>query len=150
MLGLGPGAARCGAGAGIRTPAGRRPEAPPPEAPPPEPAPEPSEDEPPVPDAPGLSLEELGERLQQTRAIGVFTKLALRNDVDDLIDALAAHHESGKGELGGLEVRFEALVLKLLALLEEKEPDLARSLARSRREIWSRLADPVRFAELTS
>jgi hypothetical protein len=128
----------------------------PPPAPGPDPAPVPAPPEPgrppdaAAPDAAALSLEELGERIKQTRTIGVFTKLALKNDIDDLLAALAAHHERGQGALAGLESRYEALVLKLLTLLEEGEPELAQALAQSRREIWSRLADPVRFAELTS
>jgi hypothetical protein len=132
----------------------------PPPAPRPDPAPVPAPAEPgqppdtapaaPAPGAAALSLEELGERIKQTRTIGVFTKLALKNDIDDLLAALAAHHERGQGALAGLESRYEALVLKLLTLLEEGEPELAQALAQSRREIWSRLADPVRFAELTS
>lgn len=109
----------------------------------PEPAPAPAADA-----TPGLSLDELAERIKATPAIGVFTKLTLKNDIDDLLAAMAGYHERGKGELSGLHQRYESLVLKLLTLLEDKEPDLARSLARSRGDIWNLLADPVRFAEL--
>ena len=116
----------------------------------PEPAPEPEPTPEPTPAPPAISLDELADRIKETRAIGVFTKLALKNDIDDLVGALGAHHERGEGRLADLQQRYEALVLKLLTLLEPEEPDLALALARSREEIWNRLADPVRFAEINT
>jgi len=95
-----------------------------------------------------LSLEELGARIKATPAIGTFSKLALKNDIDDLVDDLRGYHEHGKGDLDDLHQRYEALVLKLLALLEDDEPELALALARSRNDIWSRLVNPVEFAKL--
>jgi hypothetical protein len=114
---------------------------------------------PPAPDAPdaakapsvaAISLEDLGRRIKETPAIGTFTKLALKNDIDDLVEELRGYHERGERRLDPLHERYEALVLKLLALLETEEPALAQALARSREEIWNRLADPVAFAQLAS
>jgi hypothetical protein len=124
-----------------------RPAAPPPGAPelpaagpPPAPAP---------PAEPSLSLEELGQRIKQTPAIGTFSKLSLKNDLDDLVDGLRAYHEHKEGNLGDLHQRYEALVLKILVLLEPDEPELAQALGRSRERVWKRLVDPVEFAKLT-
>jgi hypothetical protein len=125
----------------------------PPDATPPDTTPPSPEASPPAPAPPepaSLSLDELGDRIKETRAIGVFTKLALKNDIDDLLAELASYHERGEGQLATLQQRYEALVLKLLALLQDDEPELALALARSREEIWSRLVDPERFAELNS
>ena len=97
-----------------------------------------------------LSIDELGERIKTSDAIGVFTKLALKNDVDALVDDLRSFHENGNGRLAAMRERYEALMLKLIALLEKKEPDLAVAISRSRDELWRHLADPVRFAELTT
>jgi hypothetical protein len=116
--------------------------APPPQSPPAESARPPAD--------PAISLDELGDRIKKSDAIGVFTKLALKNDVDALVDDLSRFHESGNGQLAALRERYEALVLKLIALLEKKEPDLAVAISRSRDTLWRRLADPVRFAELTA
>jgi hypothetical protein len=140
------------------------PPAPPPAAPAPPPAtrpvpvPAPAPAPAPAPSAPAtpatpaaeaqISLEELGARIKATPAIGTFTKLALKNDIDDLVDALRGYHERHEGDLDDLHQRYEALVLKLLALLEEDEPELALALARSREDIWSRLVNPVEFAKL--
>jgi hypothetical protein len=112
----------------------------------PAPAPSPA---PPASEA-QLSLEELGARIKATPAIGTFSKLALKNDIDDLVDELRGYHEHGKGNLDDLHQRYEALVLKLLALLEDDEPELALALGRSRERIWNRLLDPVEFAKLST
>ena len=109
-----------------------------PEAPAPEAEPEPA----------AISLEELGARIKATPAIGTFSKLALKNDIDDLVDDLRGYHEKRRGDLDDLHQRYETLVLKLLALLEDDEPELALALARSRDDIWSRLVNPVEFAKL--
>jgi hypothetical protein len=111
------------------------PEAAPPAAPPPESA---------------ISLDELGTRIKQTPAIGTFSKLALKNDLDDLVDGLRGYHARKEGNLDDLHQRYEALVLKLMTLLEEDEPDLALALGRSRERIWNRLVDPVEFAKLST
>ena len=135
------------------------PEAEPAPAPPPLPAPVPAPPvpvhpappppaEPAEPSPPELDLDGLAEAIEATPAIGVFTKLALRNDIDDLLEALSRFHRDGKGKLDNLRNRFEALTLKLQALLEPEEPALAASLARSREAIWGLLADPESFARL--
>lgn len=135
------------------------PAAPPPEAPAP-PAPRPSEPAPeaPAPDSPSLQspapppldLDELEQRLKDTPAIGVFTKLALRNDIDDLLAALRAYHESGQGSLASLRERFDLLAMKVMSLLQDDDPDLADAVARSRERLWKLLADPTAFARLTA
>jgi len=117
-------------------------------APEPDPAPAPAPEAPKPAPEPAISLEELGERIKATPAIGTFSKLALKNDIDDLVDALREYHATRHGDLDDLHQRYEALVLKLMALLEEDEPDLALALSKSRERIWSRLVDPVEFAKL--
>jgi hypothetical protein len=111
-----------------------------------EPAPAPPA--PPPAQPPQISLEELGARIKATPAIGTFSKLALKNDIDDLVDDLRGYHENHRGDIEDLHQRYEALVLKLLALLEDDEPELALALSRSRDDIWSRLVNPVEFAKL--
>jgi hypothetical protein len=102
----------------------------------------------PAPAQPRISLEELGARIKATPAIGTFSKLALKNDIDDLVDDLRGYHKHQEGDLDDLHERYEALVLKLMTLLEEDEPELALALSRSRDDIWSRLVNPVEFAKL--
>jgi hypothetical protein len=43
--------------------------------------------------APALELKSLGKRLRETRAIGVFNKLSLKTQVDDLLSRLRAFQD---------------------------------------------------------
>jgi hypothetical protein len=137
-----------------REPEPARPPEPPAEAPAPAPTPpsEPPQAKAPTPpaepEAPAISLEELAQRIRETSAIGAFTKLSLKNDIDDLVDALRRYHERKEGDLEMLHARYDALVLKLMTLLEDDEPELALALGRSRKTIWGKLVNPVEFAKL--
>jgi hypothetical protein len=101
----------------------------------------------PPPPAP-LDLESLGTRLKQTRAIGVFTKLSLKNQVDDLLAKFRAYHaRQGAATLPELRRSYDMLLLKVLSLLQDSDPPLARDIVRSRAAIWGILADPKKFNE---
>jgi hypothetical protein len=101
----------------------------------------------PRPGAAPLDLEALGRRLEQTPAIGVFTKLKLKNEFDDLLGALRAHH-AGRPEptLAELRESYDLLLMKVLALVQEEDAALSRDLLDSREAIWMRLNDPARLA----
>ena len=101
----------------------------------------------PVP--PPLDLESLESRLKETRAIGLFTKLALKNQVDDLLDRFRAHYQ-GRSNTSPAQLRqpFELLIMKVLAILQDNDPLLAHDILDSREAIWEVLADPEKFANL--
>lgn len=95
---------------------------------------------------PPLDVAALKERLRETNAIGMFTKLALKNQVDDLLQQFRAHYLSGqKTNVAALRQAYDMLVLKVLALIQDSDPSLARSISGSREAIWGILADPVKF-----
>ena len=96
---------------------------------------------------PALDLPNLTQRLRETEALGVFTKVALKNQIDDLLDELQRFHRKG-GPVERLRERYDGLVVKIMALVQEDEPRLASDIARSREFIWAILADPHGFAEL--
>lgn len=100
---------------------------------------------------PPLDLASLEQRLRDTKAIGVFTKLSLKNQVDDLLTQFRAFHQ-GQGRAGAvlteLRDRYNLLLLKVLSLLQGSDPVLAQAVASSREAIWGLLADPVKFATL--
>jgi len=102
-----------------------------------------------APTAPPLDLTTLEARLRATDAIGMFTKIALKNQVDDLLDQFREHY-AGKVRTSLAELRpaYDRLLMKVLALLQDDDPDLARAIVDSREPIWSILADPSRFATL--
>ena len=99
--------------------------------------------------APPLDLAALEKRLRETEAIGVFTKIALKNQVDDLLKQFRAYY-SGRTRTTLAELRqpYDMLLLKVLSLLQDNDPGLARSIVASREVIWGLLADPDKFATL--
>ena len=132
-----------------------KPEAPraaPPGAESPAPAPKvkskaPVSEKPPAP--PPLDLTSLEKRLRETDAIGVFTKLTLKNQVDDLLDRFQAHYEGrAKSTLPELRQPFDLLILKVLSLLQDRDSSLAGAILASREAMWGILADPVKFQKL--
>ena len=101
------------------------------------------------PAAPTLNLADLEQRLRDTRAIGVFTKLSLKNQVDDLLGAFRDLYKGpNKQPPAELRQRYDQLLVKVLALLQQGDPPLAQAIASSREAIWSILADPDQFAKI--
>ncbi|MBI3915911.1 MAG: hypothetical protein HY322_02750 [Betaproteobacteria bacterium] len=98
---------------------------------------------------PALDLAALEKRLKETSAIGVFTKLTLKNQVDDLLNRFRAYYEGrAKTTLAELRQPYDLLILKVLALLQDGDPSLARAVADSREAMWGILADPAKFKAL--
>lgn len=99
--------------------------------------------------SPPLDLVSLEQRLRDTKAIGVFTKISLKNQVDDLLTQFRAFHQGRAGVvLAELRERYNLLLLKVLSLLQDSDPVLAQAIAASREAIWGVLADPAKFATL--
>jgi hypothetical protein len=99
--------------------------------------------------SPPLDLTSLKTRLKETKAIGVFTKITLKNQVDDLLNQFRAYYQGrAKTTLAELRQPYESLILKVLALLQDGDPELARAIVASREAIWGILADPAKFATL--
>lgn len=99
--------------------------------------------------APTLDLADMERRLRDTHGIGVFTKLSLKNQVDDLLAEFRLFHQgSGKFTSADLRQHYDVLLLKVVALLQEGDPPLASAISSSREAIWSILVDPVRFSRL--
>jgi len=101
-----------------------------------------------TPSAPSLDLGALEQRLKETRAIGLFTKLSLKNQVDDLLNQIRAFHgRQGATSLAELRQRYDLLLLKVLSLLQDGDPALATAISSSREALWGILADPVKFRQ---
>ena len=91
----------------------------------------------------------LEERLKDTKAIGFFTKITLKNQVDDLLDQFREYYE-GKAKLTMTDLRrsYDLLMMKVLSLLQDEDQMLASAIVSSREAIWGLLADPKKFAAL--
>jgi hypothetical protein len=100
------------------------------------------------PAAAPLDFKALETRLRQTKAIGVLTKLSLKNQVEDLLGRVRAYHErQGAATLAELRRNYDMLLLKVLSLLQDADPALARDIVKSRAAMWSVLEDPRKFNE---
>jgi hypothetical protein len=101
------------------------------------------------PSSAALDLTSLEQRLRDTRAIGLFTKLSVKNQVDDLLSEFRAFH-GGRipPTLADLRQRYDLLLLKVLTLLQDGDPPLASAVSSSRDAIWGILADRERFQRI--
>ena len=98
---------------------------------------------------PPLDLASLEKRLRETDAIGAFTKIVLKNQVDDLLNQFRAYYQGrAKTSLTELRQPYDMLLLKVLSLLQDSDPVLARTILASREAIWGILADPAKFATI--
>ena len=101
------------------------------------------------PKAPTLDLGSLEQRLKDTKAIGVFTKLSLKNQVDDLLSQLRAFHKgAAKTPAAALRQKYDTLIIKVLTLLQDGDPQLASAVASSREALWGILMDPQKFSQI--
>ena len=96
-----------------------------------------------------LDLNGLKKQLKETKAIGLFTKIALKNQVDDLLDQFRKYYQ-GKSKIDMMELRrsYNLLLMKVLSLLQNKDQKLASAIVSSREAIWGLLSDPKKFANL--
>lgn len=99
---------------------------------------------------PTLDLSGLEQRLRDTSAIGIFAKLTLKNQVDDLLNRFRLYHGGHSDiKLEQLRQSYDLLLLKVLSLLQTKDALLARDISASREAIWNILIDPKKFAAIS-
>lgn len=95
-----------------------------------------------------LDLKSLEQRLKATNAIGVLTKLSLKNQVDDLVGRFRAFHQGQRPPtVGDLRPSFDLLLMKVLSLLQDKDVALAKDIDASREAIWAVLTDRNKLAQ---
>jgi hypothetical protein len=96
-----------------------------------------------------LDLVALEKQLKSTKAIGVFSKIALKNQVDDLMKKFRDHYK-GKGKTTMVDLRqtYDLLMMKVLSMVQDNDKNLAAAIVSSRSAIWDLLADPAKFAAL--
>lgn len=98
---------------------------------------------------PSLDLNALKEQLKETKAIGVLTKLSLKNQVDDLLQQFRDFYQGrAKVTMAQLRRSYDLLLMKVLSLLQDADEKLASKIVASREAIWGLLADPKKFATI--
>lgn len=76
------------------------------------------------------------------------TKIAVKNQADDLLEKFRAYHRQQSAvTIAELRNSYELLVLKILSLVQDGDPPLAKEIDRSRAAIWEILADQRKFIE---
>ena len=96
-----------------------------------------------------LDLNALEAQLRATKAIGLFTKMSLKNKVDDLMQQFREHYEGKtKHTMTDLRRSYDLLIMKVLSLLQDADQPLASAIASSREAIWGLLSDQNKFANL--
>ena len=89
-----------------------------------------------------FNLDVLVARLKETDALGVFTKLALKGDVEEIIE-MAHEYQSlaALPELQSVRAQFDGLVLKTITLLNDKDPSLAADMYQARDLVWQSILE---------
>jgi hypothetical protein len=96
-----------------------------------------------------LDLNALEAQLEATTAIGVLTKISLRNQVDDLKQKFREYHEGRSVRtITDLRRSYGLLLMKMLSLLQDTDQMLASNIVSSREAIWGLLSDRSKFANL--
>jgi len=109
---------------------------------------------PPVAKAPAapaasLDLNTLEAQLRETKAIGLFTKITLKNQVDDLLGQFRKYYQGkAKPTMKDLRRSYDLLMMKVLSLLQDEDQRLATAIVSSREAIWRLLANEKTFATL--
>jgi hypothetical protein len=98
-----------------------------------------------------LDVSALKLRLRDTTAIGVFAKIGLRNQMDELLKLISVQHQVGQlAGISALRLPYDVLIQKVLAVIQHGDPSLARAIAGSREALWAVLADRDSFNAMTS
>ena len=101
------------------------------------------------PAVPVLDLGALEQRLKDTKAIGLFTKLSLKNQVDALLEQFRDFYaRRSTMTVAQLRQKYDLLLLKVLSVLQDGDPALASAISASREAIWGILADPQKFSKI--
>ena len=96
-----------------------------------------------------LDLKSLEAQLRATKAIGLFTKMSLKNKVDDLMQQFRDHYEGKtKRTMTDLRRSYDLLIMKVLSLLQDADRPLASAIVSSREAMWALLSDQNEFANL--
>ena len=94
-------------------------------------------------------MDTLTKQLKETKAIGLFSKIALKNQIEDLLDEFRKYYQ-GNSEIDMAELRrsYNLLLMKVLSMLQDEDQKLSSAIVSSREAIWDLLADPKKFATL--
>jgi hypothetical protein len=95
-----------------------------------------------------VDLQLLGDMLADSKAIGIFTKLGLKRDIEKVLSRLNKFHDGkSKFSLEQLQEQYDLLLMKIAIHLQDKDLALHKHLCNAWLVIWEDLRDFDRFHE---
>ena len=95
-----------------------------------------------------VDLQLLGDMLADTRAVGLFTKLSLKKDIEKVLSRLRKFHDgNSKFTLEQLEEQYDLLLMKIAIHLQDNDLTLHTHLCNAWLSIWEDLRDYDSFHE---
>jgi hypothetical protein len=95
-----------------------------------------------------VDLQLLSNMLADTKAIGLFTKLGLKRDIEKVLLRLKKFHDGkSKFTLEQLEEQYDLLLMKIAIHLQDNDLTLHKHLCNAWLTIWEDLRDYDRFHE---
>ena len=96
-----------------------------------------------------FDLDALVDRVSASKSLGFFTKLSLKQDIDQLLAGMRAHHGgSNNDQLAQLRERYDVMVQKLVVLLQDKDKELVQTIHDGQENLWAILSDEKKFASM--
>jgi len=91
-------------------------------------------------------INDLYDHLSQTKSIGIFTKLSIKNNTTRLNNSFAAYHQGERPpNIKELRERYDLMVQEMMILVQGKDPELAHKIHETRLLLWSYLSDPEKY-----
>ena len=88
-----------------------------------------------------MDLQELEKRVRATRAISVFQKVELQQEVNELLARFRQAHSGQASAISTLRPPYERLIASIQSRLG-RDPQLAGEISASREAIWGTLRTP--------
>ncbi len=96
-----------------------------------------------------FDLNALVSRVSQSKALGFFTKLSLKRDIDRLLEDFSKYHDgSADASLERLRERYDVMIHKLVILVQDKDEELVKSIDDGRDKLWAIISDEKKFASI--
>jgi Ni,Fe-hydrogenase maturation factor len=96
-----------------------------------------------------FDVDALVDRVAHSKALGFFTKLSLKQEIDQLMTGIRAHHNASQDyPIEQLRERYDVMVKKLMILLQEKDQELVQEIHNGRGKLWAILSDEKKFASM--
>ncbi len=95
-----------------------------------------------------VDLEMLGEALRGSTAVGLFEKVKLKRNIDELLTRLESWHDGKRSyTLDQLEEQYNVLLMRIASHIQHKDQVLHQQLCNAWLQIWLDLEDSGRFRE---